>query len=423
MAGNTEFYEKAEGLRITWKDIFSDVFKRHNRSDGERLFVAGTALSTPDEGQMLSQWKKPWLFARVGFAGIAFILIMLTLMENGGLVFAFVPLLFVGAVVTPLSVLLLMWEMNIPRNVPIYSVLGMFMVGGGLSLIFTLIMNNIIGDVPAYLAPLTEEPAKLLALCIFLRNCKYKYTLNGILIGAAIGAGFASIETMGYALQNDFGTLLMRGILAPGGHVVWAALYGGALAQAKGTSKLSSAHFKDKQFIEFFAMAFALHFLWNSDFSLVPLPVVVDLKFVLLIIIAWVALLNMIKKGIAQTMRLSKPVPDASPCASTLNDGNARLKCISGIYNGNVFPVTGQRLVMGRDNSKANIIFPGSTPGISSVHCELTFENGVITLTDKNSSYGTFLSDGTRLVPGKPYRLNTQSGFYLASRDNSFEIE
>jgi hypothetical protein len=61
--------------------------------------------------------------------------------------------------------------------------------------------------------------------------------------------------------------------------------------------------------------------------------------------------------------------------------------------------------------------------GVSNIHCELKVVNGMIMLTDKNSSSGTFLSDGTRLTPETPYTLTRRGGFYLASRENLFEIE
>ena len=52
-----------------------------------------------------------------------------------------------------------------------------------------------------------EETSKLLAV-IFVtyaaRGARYPYQLNGILFGAAVGAGFACSETLGYALLNAF---------------------------------------------------------------------------------------------------------------------------------------------------------------------------------------------------------------------------
>jgi RsiW-degrading membrane proteinase PrsW (M82 family) len=427
MSGNTTFFKKAIRQNITWGDIFSDVFKHHSKQDSERLFLAGTTLTTPSESQMLSEWRKPWLFARIGLFGLVFIVIMYVMVLNGGALYAMTPLVFIGAIITPAAVLLLMWEMNIPRNIPIYLVIGMFFTGGALSLVFTLVMLNAVGEIPAYMAPLTEEPAKLLALCLFLYKPKYKYGLNGLLIGAAIGAGFAAFETMGYTIGNgtDMQLLLSRSILAPGGHVLWAAMYGGALALAKGSDKLQWKHFQDGRFITSFLIACGLHFAWNYPFEIMSVPFFIDLKYVILIVVGWIALLRIVKLGALQVVQLPQALGASSSGAPAISPPHkaAAIRCVSGAHSGGVFPLSGNQLVFGRDSKRANIIFPSSAPGISSVHCDISFQNGNVILIDRNSSYGTFLSDGTKLTPGKPYTLKPQQGFYLGNRKNLFVVE
>ena len=445
MPGNTTFFAKAADMKITWKDIFSNVFKKHTKEDSERLFMAGTMLTTPHESRMLSEWKKPWLFAYAGIAGFIFLGIMYVLSQlMGGETFTVIPMVFIGALIPPLIALLLFWEMNIPRNIPIYLVVGMLFIGGGLSLIFTTVLFNVTGTgaMEAHWAPVAEEPAKLLALCLFLWKPKYKYTLNGILIGGAIGAGFAAIETMGYFLKAgaSYDNLLLRGLLSPGGHVVWAALYGGALAMSKGADKLRPAHFANKTFLKYFAISCILHFVWNYDgFYLYILQLrpgmFLTAKHVLLIVIAWFFLLRLIKLGVAQCMRIPQTAPASilQPQAVGLSAGPAaapyamtqgfNLRGLMGLFQGNVFPSPGGRIVIGRDNRRANVVYPLNTPGISSVHCEIYHQNGVIYIIDKNSSNGTFFADGTRLTPENPYPLPRRNGFYLGTRENMFEIE
>ena len=46
-----------------------------------------------------------------------------------------------------------------------------------------------------------EETAKVLAMVVVARAAKYRYKLNGLLVGAAVGVGFAAFESMGYALN------------------------------------------------------------------------------------------------------------------------------------------------------------------------------------------------------------------------------
>ncbi|MFK9090737.1 PrsW family glutamic-type intramembrane protease [Bacillus salipaludis] len=49
---------------------------------------------------------------------------------------------------------------------------------------------------------IAEELAKAVTVIYFVRRLKYKYILNGLLLGAAVGAGFAAFETAGYALRG-----------------------------------------------------------------------------------------------------------------------------------------------------------------------------------------------------------------------------
>lgn len=422
--GNTEFYKKTAASKLTLIDVFSDIFKHHNKKDGERMFMAGTSLTTPSESEMLSQWRKPWLFAWVGLFGFIFILLMYIITQIGGEGLAFVPLIFVGALIIPLAVLLFFWEMNIPRNIPIYEVLLMFLIGGAFSLIFTVILDNIVGKTPVYWAPLTEEPAKLLALCIFLRKPKNKYILNGLLIGAAIGTGFAAIESMGYALgtKDYIDSLITRGVLSPGMHVAWAAMYGAALAGVKGSRKFQANQFINISFITYFGIAFVLHFAWNNKaFNFLPIPLFVDLKCVLLIILAWTALFIMIKRGIKQVLDVSS-APAYKGSNAYAPAAASTLQGIAGMYKGCSFPLLNGSLVFGRDSKHSSIVFSMSTPGISSIHCEIRKEGDKIILVDRDSSYGTFLSNGTKLIPNKPYVLNTGDKFYLANHNNQFQI-
>lgn len=70
----------------------------------------------------------------------------------------------------------------------------------------------------------------------------------GMVLGATVGAGFASFESAGYALTAVIGhahdhpirriieTEAFRAVLAPFGHITWTALFGGALFAAASAS-------------------------------------------------------------------------------------------------------------------------------------------------------------------------------------------
>jgi RsiW-degrading membrane proteinase PrsW (M82 family) len=88
-----------------------------------------------------------------------------------------------------------------------------------------------------------EELAKLLALVVVAWRLRTYSTRGGIVLGAAVGFGFAALESSGYAFNSLFvergvslaslvRTEVVRAVLAPVGHGLWTAIIGGALFHA-----------------------------------------------------------------------------------------------------------------------------------------------------------------------------------------------
>jgi RsiW-degrading membrane proteinase PrsW (M82 family) len=129
-----------------------------------------------------------------------------------------------------------------------------------------------LGSLPDILVGLIEEMAKLLVpaamLLTFRRN---RRPADGLLLGVAAGAGFAILETMGYALvalveSNGNlslvnGLLLDRGLLSPAAHMAWTGLAGAALWRA------ATEHWRFRAIVRFvvvFMIVVALHAAWDS---------------------------------------------------------------------------------------------------------------------------------------------------------------
>lgn len=450
---NTTFFQKAsENKRsISWGDIFSDVWKKHRKDQRTALLTKGMGSHIPAPNRMLSDWQKPWLFARVLIAGLALsvlIGISCVIFPGYGML---LMLCLLPAFVVPLSVMLFYWEMNIPGNISIYEALLLTLLGGCLSLTVTGIMRTVfpgISEIAFLAGPLPEELAKCLIVTIFLCRKKYNYGLQGILIGGAVGVGFSAMESAGYALQifdigiqNAMGTniiirsmadiLVRRGVLAIGGHVVWAALYGGALALIKGKGKMSPKCFANSLFWLTFSAAFLLHTAWNFSASYLagklPDSLVASLvkfeagtvtqwvKYIVLIILAWLLLFYIMKKSIRQMVSVDEMYHNAA------NSAEAVIQGVSGLLNGKTYMLTaGTPLIFGRRTEKCNVLFKNETKGISSIHCKVKWYNGKVLIKDLGSTYGTWLNEGTRLEPNKYYELPDQGVFYLGSRENMF---
>lgn len=99
----------------------------------------------------------------------------------------------------------------------------------------------------------------------------------------------------------------------------------------------------------------------------------------------------------------------------------ANLVCTQGHFAGLTFPIQAS-LTIGRDPSRCQIVFPGDAKGISSVHCEVRVSSSGILLTDRGSTYGTFLLNRKKLNANESAALNPGDGFYLADNQNEFKV-
>ena len=219
-------------------------------------------------------------------------------------------MVILAAFAIPFAVLMFFFEINVFRNIPFYKIMKYFVWGGALSLIvailfFTLDFNYDIATFDgALMVGLVEEVAKATIVAFFLfKSKRSNYILDGLLIGSAVGAGFAAFETAGYILrwflQYGVGSMLqviiLRGFLAPGGHVVWAAIEGAALMYVKGFDKLDKKHINDKRFLLTCLIPIILHGIWDM-----PIPSPYAIVQIVLTIIAWLVVIYFINLGLKQ---------------------------------------------------------------------------------------------------------------------------
>jgi RsiW-degrading membrane proteinase PrsW (M82 family) len=77
--------------------------------------------------------------------------------------------------------------------------------------------------------------SKLFTIIFVMRSLtfnRYRFSINGLLLGAAVGAGFAAFESAGYALRVGLNlnttamvtNIVLRGVFSPFGHIVWSAI-------------------------------------------------------------------------------------------------------------------------------------------------------------------------------------------------------
>lgn len=70
---------------------------------------------------------------------------------------------------------------------------------------------------------------------------------------------------------------------------------------------------------------------------------------------------------------------------------------------------------VGRNPSACQLAFPDTTPGVSKMHCELSLTPGGAVVNDLGSTYGTYLSDGKKLMPGERRNVGSNGIVLLGS--------
>lgn len=295
---------------VTFKDLFKNTFKKHTEDDMDEVFTCGGKNTTANIATINPKNASAWVYIRILlFFLIAFIPMYIGYINYGNM--NFLPgMIILAAFAVPITVLIFFFEINLFRNISFYKVLKYFVIGGCMSLILAILyfslftMSSTMTYWDAILVGVIEEVAKACIVVIFLfRDKKSNYILDGLLIGAAVGAGFAAFETAGYILRYGLAqgvtsmmeVIKLRAFLAPGGHVAWAAIEGAALMYVKGFAKLDKKHFNDKKFLIICLIPIALHSVWDM-----PINVPYYLVQITLIVLAWIVVVYFINLGLKQ---------------------------------------------------------------------------------------------------------------------------
>ena len=128
-----------------------------------------------------------------------------------------------------------------------------------------------LGAVPMLAVGLIEEAAKLIAPLAIVLYTRHRQLADGLLVGVASGAGFAALETMGYAFvvllqsRGDLAVvddvLFLRGVLSPAAHMAWTGLTAAALWRAADQRWHLQAL---GRLLGIYLLAVALHTAWDT---------------------------------------------------------------------------------------------------------------------------------------------------------------
>ncbi len=426
--GNTVIFQQASLSKLSWRDIFSETFRRHHSGDTERVFRS----SFRSQADALSQWQKPWLFSRVFLILLLIALFMMKMFDVGFLPTFLYPFVMIGSTLVPLTLLILLWELNILRHIAFHEVLLLVLVGSLFSITSAAIINTRIGG-PAIIAPFTEEPIKLLVAVAFMGIKKKPFSiLDGLVIGAAAGCGFELMETLQYTVTSEYLLLelLNRGFSAFWGHVLYTAPFVGALCWVMNGEPFRLGHLVDVRFLLFFGLGMGMHLLQNSATLFFQFRVgllFISFNNIVQLILLWAALLFLVNLGFRQVLQKSTghtiALFDQSSKALP-SEATASLVCNKGPLQGARVPLEmGKPVIIGRDPSACGVVLSSAAKGISRAHCKVTLTGAGVLLRDMDSTYGTFGQDGRRLPPGQDVFLANRESFSLANGSNVFEVQ
>jgi RsiW-degrading membrane proteinase PrsW (M82 family) len=296
--------DKLEGFSL--REFFSEVFKKRATSELDDYFVVGTSRTTPSIEDVPTNWPKPWFFFRVLlFLGLVYLGFYLAFQQFGNP--KLIPgLIMMGSLAVPLATVILFFELNVPRNISFNRVLMLVASGGIVSLFVALVGFSMsdLGWLGASQAGIVEEIGKVLAVILVARSFKGKYILNGLLYGAAVGAGFAFFESAGYAFEYleksgklgvMFDVIQLRALLTPFGHVAWTAIAAGALWRVKGDKPFQLGMLFDGGFLKTMCIPVILHMAWDAPFSS-PF----DIHLIGLGVVGWFVVFGLVQQGLHQ---------------------------------------------------------------------------------------------------------------------------
>ncbi len=306
---------------LRFKDFFTGVFQRHTRDEAEKIFICGTAETTPDPASISSEWPHPWLYSRVILVFSAALFALAAAWSIFGAMVSIPAIIVIGSFMVPIATMVFFFEVNAPRNISFLTIMQIFLLGGAAAILLVFPLYELFPGAgaeslfPALLTSLVEEVGKLVIVAFFIKTQRgRRYILNGLLIGAAVGAGFASIESAGYAFSSflevalasgsaelgvisAYDTIILRGILAISGHVAWAAISGAALQIALAGGPFDWGKLFDARFLGLFAIPVALHAIWDW-FPIYPVLLV-------LTVVVWVVLVVLLHRGIDEVNQVS----------------------------------------------------------------------------------------------------------------------
>ncbi|MGV8981445.1 PrsW family intramembrane metalloprotease [Clostridium sp.] len=203
---------------------------------------------------------------------------VLVLTQNPNL---FPAIVMLGNFLIPVTYVAFLYQKRTLSNVSMPMTLAGFFYGGFLgvfaaAMLEPIFIHNLSFSTTMFVG-IIEEFAKIVGVLIIFRNRNHDLQLDGLIIGAAAGMGFAALESSGYAfttflksggsVSSTVYITLLRGILSPLGHGTWTAILAAVLLRESAPRKFTL----NSRVFGAFVTVVVLHGLWNGISSVIGL--------------------------------------------------------------------------------------------------------------------------------------------------------
>jgi RsiW-degrading membrane proteinase PrsW (M82 family) len=216
--------------------------------------------------------RRPWL--RMFFTGLILWLASVAVTYVTGNANLIPTIVLLGSFLVPATFVVWAFGRRETGEITREIVFKTFTVGGVLGILAASILESYLLHPSPFLfvgVGLIEEAVKLFALALLTRHLVVKSMRDGMILGAAVGFGFAAFESAGYAmtalitengvsLSDMVSTEVLRGLLAPLGHGLWTGILGGVLFAGSSRGRFPIT---GRLILAFLGVSL-LHALWDS---------------------------------------------------------------------------------------------------------------------------------------------------------------
>jgi len=189
------------------------------------------------------------------------------------------PILFpmvvmIGCFTVPVTYVAFFYERRHLSELNMPTTARSFLYGGVLGVFFSALLEPLLihelNLSSIFLIGLIEEFAKILGILLIVQHRRHNQEVDGLILGAAAGMGFASLESTGYAftafleshgsLSLTVGLTLVRGFLSPVGHGTWTAILAGVLFRESNAGRFRLS----RRVLGAYLTVSILHGLWDG---------------------------------------------------------------------------------------------------------------------------------------------------------------